>query len=99
MKHSHTRSARVSLETADGFLRLVVSDQGVGFDPNAKPPVGELQWVGLFSIQERLELIGGQFEIASAPGKGSRFVLSVPVTQPAALRPVSKAASVLSEKH
>ena len=81
VKHSHTHSARVSLGTADGFLRLVVSDQGVGFDPDAKPPVGELgRGFGLFSIQERLELIGGQFEIASAPGKGSRFVLSVPVT-------------------
>ena len=96
VKHSHTRSARVSLGTADGFLRLVVSDQGVGFDPNTKPPAGELgSGFGLFSIQERLELIGGQFEIASAPGKGSRFVLSVPVTQPAGITPVSKETSML----
>jgi len=80
VKHSQTHSARVSLRTADGFLRLVVSDRGVGFDPSANPPAGKLGGgFGLFSIQERLELIGGQFEIASAPGKGSRFVLSVPV--------------------
>ena len=99
VKHSHTRSARVSLGTADGFLRLVVSDQGDGFDPNAKPPAGELgSGFGLFSIQERLELIGGQFEIASAPGKGSRFVLSIPLTQLEAVRPVSKEASVLPHR-
>jgi signal transduction histidine kinase len=41
VKHSHTRSARVSLGTADGFLRLIVSDQGVGFDTNARPPGGD----------------------------------------------------------
>ena len=90
VKHFHTRSARVGLETVDGSLHLVVSDQGVGFDPNARPLAGELgKGFGLFSIQERLELIGGQFEIASTPGKGSRFTLSVPVTQPAAVRLVS----------
>jgi two-component system, LuxR family, sensor kinase FixL len=38
VKHSHTHSARVSLRTVDDFLPLVVSDQGVGFDPIAKPP-------------------------------------------------------------
>ena len=87
VKHSHTHSARVSLGTVDGSLHLVVSDQGVGFDPNARPLAGEPgKGFGLFSIQERLELIGGQFEIASTPGKGSRFTLSVPVTQPAAVR-------------
>jgi hypothetical protein len=45
------------------------------------------------SLRERLELIGGQFEIESAPDKGSRFVLSVPTTWPAAVTPVSIAAS------
>jgi signal transduction histidine kinase len=85
VKHSYTRSAAVKLGAADGFLRLVVSDQGVGFDPNVKPPAREFgSRFRLFSIRERLELVGGQFEMESIPGKGSRFVLSIPVTQPAA---------------
>ena len=91
VKHSHVRSAKVHMGSASGFLRLVVSDEGVGFDPNAKPSTGDSgRGFGLFSIGERLELIGGRFEIESAPGKGSRFVLSAPITQPAARRPLSK---------
>jgi signal transduction histidine kinase len=39
---------------------------------------------GLFSIRERLDLIGGNLEIDSAPGKGSRFILTAPsVREPA----------------
>ena len=100
LKHSHTRSARVSLGTVDGSLRLGVSDQGVGFDPYTISLAGKSgRGFGLFSIQERLELIGGQFEIASAPGKGSRFVLSVPVPQPLAVRPVTKEDCVLPDSN
>jgi PAS domain S-box-containing protein len=96
VKHSHTRSARVSLRTADGLLRLVVSDSGGGFDPHVISPCDKSgNGFGLFSVRERLELIGGQFEMESAPGKGSRFVLSVPVTQPGAVRSGSKEPSVL----
>jgi two-component system sensor histidine kinase DegS len=78
-----------------------VSDQGVGFDPgmNLAPSRDFGSGYGLFSIRERLELIGGQFEIESAPGKGSRFVLSVPVTQSQASRSVLKESAGLSEKH
>jgi PAS domain S-box-containing protein len=80
VKHSATRSASVSLGAADGFLRLIVSDKGRGFDPHAIPRAGKSgSGFGLVSLRERLELIGGQFEIDSTPGKGSRFVLSVPI--------------------
>jgi PAS domain S-box-containing protein len=85
VKHSHTRSAAVKLGTADGFLRLVVSDRGGGFDPYTISLASKSgNGSGLFSVRERLELIGGQFEMECAPGKGSRFVLSVPLAQPAA---------------
>jgi PAS domain S-box-containing protein len=85
VKHSNTHSAKVSLRTADNLLQLIVSDEGTGFDPQRMPSAGESgRGFGLFSIRERLGLIGGQMEIESAPGKGSRFVLSVPLNQSAA---------------
>jgi PAS domain S-box-containing protein len=87
-KHSHTHSAAVKLSTTDGFLRLVVSDRGRGFDPSAIAPADQpSNGFGLLSVRERLELIGGQFEMESAPGKGSRFILSVPLP-PSDARPV-----------
>jgi signal transduction histidine kinase len=36
--------------------------------------------LGLFSIQERFALLGGHLDIVSAPGKGSRFTLTLPRT-------------------
>jgi PAS domain S-box-containing protein len=84
VKHSNTDSARVHLRSGGGVLQLVVSDEGVGFDPETLPAgVESNRGFGLFSIRERLQLIGGQFEIESKPGKGSRFVLSVPIQPPA----------------
>jgi PAS domain S-box-containing protein len=92
VKHSQTQFARVRLRFAGGLLQLVVSDEGIGFDPKTLPPAGESGGgFGLFSITERLQLIGGRVEIDSSPGKGSRFVLTVPITQPVAIRHVSKA--------
>jgi signal transduction histidine kinase len=82
VKHSRSRSATVGSRLVDGRLQVLVSDHGAGFDPKAIPPAGELGGgFGLFSIRERLELIGGCLEIESAPGKGSRFLLTAPLAQ------------------
>jgi PAS domain S-box-containing protein len=79
VKHAGTLSARVSLAQEDGrSLQIVVSDNGVGFDP-ARLSV-EDGCFGLFSIHERLCLIGGGFEVDSSPGKGARFTLIVPLS-------------------
>ena len=82
VKHSKTHSVRVSLKSAEGLLQLVVSDEGIGFDPKTLSPArAPSRGFGLLSIAERLQLLGGRVEIDSSPGKGSRFVLHVPVTQ------------------
>src|SRR6185503_18404253 len=54
--------------------------QGVGFEPAGlvhRSKAGEVGW-GLFSIRERLTLLGGRFEIDSAPGEGTRVRLVAP---------------------
>ena len=79
VKHANTRSAIVNVRRVQGQVQVVVSDEGAGFDPEAIPRAGEKGGgFGLFSIRERLDLIGGRLEIDSAPGKGSRFVLTAP---------------------
>ena len=78
VKHAKTHSARVSLSREDGrFLQIVVSDNGVGFEP-ARAGAMEGSF-GLFSIRERVGLIGGTFEVDSSPGKGARFTLRAPL--------------------
>jgi signal transduction histidine kinase/ActR/RegA family two-component response regulator len=93
VKYSKARHAAVSVRALDGRLQLVVSDQGIGFDPRALKQAGSPGGgFGLFSIRERLSLVGGALEIDSAPGRGSRMVLSVPFVEPAGAKAVYAAA-------
>lgn len=79
VKHSKAKRATVKLKQhGDGTIVIKVSDNGVGFDPDRLHRVGEKTGLGLFSIRERIGIIGGKFEIDSAPGRGSVFTLSVP---------------------
>jgi signal transduction histidine kinase len=79
VKDAATDHATVELtETTTGELRIVVRDEGRGFDVTAiadKPPGG----FGLFSVRERLNLFGGRLEIASTPGKGTEITIYAPI--------------------
>ena len=81
VKHAQVRKVIVDLALdADDLLSITVTDEGIGFDPAsvvARTTAGHAGW-GLFSIRERLTLLGGGFEIVSAPGKGSQFRLFAP---------------------
>jgi CheY-like chemotaxis protein len=60
-------------------VKVTVSDGGVGFDAAGiqKREGGGI--FGLFSIRERIGLVGGSLELDSAPGKGARFTITVPL--------------------
>jgi signal transduction histidine kinase len=78
----HSRCAAVSVRTAtvDGRLVLSVTDSGVGFtvsDVTFRPT--RQGGFGLFSIRERLRMIGGTLEIESTPGHGTRVHVTAPL--------------------
>ena len=73
-KHAVSTEAAVRCLTADGCVRITVSDEGVGFDPSALRRGG----FGLFTIRERTEALGGGLEIRSAPGEGTQISLWIP---------------------
>ncbi|RJQ66305.1 MAG: response regulator, partial [Desulfobacteraceae bacterium] len=79
-KHAGVSEAKVRLQPMHAAgLEICVSDRGAGFDPAHMAPSGEAGGgFGLFSIRERLGLIGGTLTIASTPGKGSCFTLILP---------------------
>ena len=79
VKHAQVKSAAVSLRSVnDDELQVAVSDNGIGFDPDTVS-MGRAtgSGFGLFSIRERMRLIGGQLNISSKPGEGSRFTLTI----------------------
>lgn len=60
---------------------IQVKDQGVGFDiAIVTARAYQVGHVGLFSVNERLTLFGGQLETESSPGQGTQITIRVPVT-------------------
>jgi signal transduction histidine kinase/PAS domain-containing protein len=80
VKHAKVNHATVRVDRSDdGFLSIIVTDKGKGFDSNLVNKQGGVAFnFGLFSIQERLQCIGGRFEIVSAPGRGTAVKLFAP---------------------
>jgi PAS domain S-box-containing protein len=84
VKHARVKRARVELRRLSGYVRLVVSDEGQGFDTRQLTERGGAGF-GLFSIRERVQLLGGWMKFKSTPGKGSVFVLAIPDSAAAAV--------------
>lgn len=61
-------------------LEVTVVDEGSGFDPEKANQQKGSGGFGLFSIRERLELMGGRLSVWSRPGKGTRVMLQVPMS-------------------
>jgi signal transduction histidine kinase len=80
-RHSQSENVRLELFQDGKGLRISIEDWGVGFDP-AKV---ESNSVGLAGIRERARLLGGHATIDSAPGKGTRIVVEIPIPSTSSL--------------
>ncbi|MDD5209118.1 MAG: chemotaxis protein CheB [Elusimicrobiales bacterium] len=80
-KHSKASMAAVKLSRKGKELVLTVSDNGIGFTLGGKrQPAG--RGIGLGSMRERSELLGGSLELNSKPGAGTTLVVRVPLSGP-----------------
>lgn len=78
VKHADVEEARVTLTVdEDDSVFITVSDEGAGFDPSELTEETE-GGQGLFSIRERLEMIGGWYNVEAEPGAGTRTTIGVP---------------------
>jgi signal transduction histidine kinase len=83
VKHAETGRARLSLTVpGDGQVCLAVSDDGAGFALADSNSQNTISGFGLFSIRERLELLGGSLHIDSTPGSGTCATITAPVSSP-----------------
>lgn len=99
VKHAQAHSAEVELAPrGEGWLRLVVSDQGVGFDPALLHAPGTSGGLGLFGIRERLELLGGRLEVDAWPGRGTRMVIEVPRGRPPLSRTMEERTTTMTAR-
>jgi PAS domain S-box-containing protein len=76
IRHSGAQRARVELETSIEAICLRIADDGTGFDPRLATGAG----LGLVSMRERLQLVGGTLSIDSRPAGGTRIDVRIPLT-------------------
>lgn len=72
-KHARASVVEVSVETADGMLRVPVRDDGIG-------GAGPVRGSGLLGLKDRIEALGGTFSVHSPLGRGTTVICEVPVT-------------------
>jgi signal transduction histidine kinase len=74
VKHAKATSVSIIVMASGESVRLVIEDDGDGFDPSTVRE-GAL---GLVGIRERVAILGGRFELESAPGDGTTIVVELP---------------------
>lgn len=75
LRHAQAKQLHVRLFGSDDLVRLSVRDDGIGFDMSESKQSS----IGLHSMQERVNEIGGTMQLLSAPGKGTRIEIRIPV--------------------
>jgi two-component system, NarL family, sensor histidine kinase DegS len=78
-KHSGANNVHVKLEFAKTSIKLVVSDNGKGFDKGTVKSQDIDGGYGLLSMKERVDLLNGRLDVISMPGKGTKIFASIPL--------------------
>ena len=73
-KHGGAQQAQIDIQACEHYLHLNVYDDGHGFDPDTRT-----DGFGLHSMRERAELLGGDFQLRSAPGRGTQISVDFPI--------------------
>ena len=78
LKHAKTTEVCVTLNSADGFIELSITDQGSGFDASR---LGQTSYphFGMDSMRERVDELGGTFKVIAKPAAGTEVIVSIPV--------------------
>lgn len=73
IRHAEAKRVTVSMESANSVIKIVIADDGKGFDPEKKR-----KGIGISNMINRIESFNGEVQIRSAPGKGVVITLSIP---------------------
>jgi two-component system sensor histidine kinase DegS len=83
VKHAGAKNVWVDVRCVDGEVVLAIEDDGIGFDARNRGAGEQYNGggFGLTNLRERMNHLGGRFEIESAAGKGTRLTLAGPAVQ------------------
>jgi signal transduction histidine kinase len=74
-RHSKATRGSVQVEAGEGVVRLIISDNGAGFDPGKPRGAGHQ---GLVNMRARASSVGARLDVQSEPGAGTRIIVEVP---------------------
>lgn len=77
--HAQASSVEVSIRRKSKFVRLEVADDGKSFQARQIPSARGAKRLGLLGMRERVGMVGGSFEIESAPGEGTKIIARIPI--------------------
>lgn len=80
-RHAHANHADVTIRKDGRSVLMEVSDDGVSFQFQEVLSARKRKRVGLLGMRERAEMVGGSFEVKSAPGSGTRVIARIPVSK------------------
>jgi signal transduction histidine kinase len=78
-RHAQASRAEVKLQKLDGAVCMTITDDGKGFRTEGVGHTKKGKRLGLLGMKERLEIVGGNFTVASAPGKGTTVLAQIPL--------------------
>ena len=78
-KHAQARNAKVSIRKLKGAIRLEIHDNGKSFKLERVLLAKRHKRLGLLGSRERVEMIGGKFDVESSPGKGTTVKAEIPI--------------------
>ncbi|MDI6693825.1 MAG: histidine kinase [Anaerolineales bacterium] len=81
IRHSHASKVDVRLGFSGSDLLLRLTDNGDGFDLATIRAEKQCKGFGLQGMQERVHMLGGEFEIVTAPGEGTGIIIRVPLPE------------------
>jgi signal transduction histidine kinase len=73
-RHSKADTVTVIIELINGEIRGILEDNGIGFDMVAKTR----NRLGIYGMEERTKLLGGEFKVESEPGQGTMVTFTIP---------------------
>ena len=77
-RHANASRVDVSIQKLFGVACMNISDDGKAFDAERVLNAGKTRRMGLLGMRERVEMVGGQLRVESAPGKGTTILVQVP---------------------
>ncbi len=79
VRHSEAHNVHITLSATPQQVEMRIKDDGIGLDPETSPQVSDYSNLGLRSMRERAEMVGGSWQMVSQPGQGTTIIVRLPL--------------------